>query len=406
MTAPQPLDGDHREDTAQAVAAAIAAIFTTAEQAILAALAAALRKVAVAPAGGYAMLGTLRRQVAVILAAAEKRSAAVIRAAGLDPTRPVHDVRPDELPAAHAIPSEPATDVRIPAPASVPRLPRPPPAPALTEVSSPEPIDDLLQRVTNRVYRETADAYRVAVQDAIETARGGGSFTSLSLSRIQAAQKALDQLADEGITGFTDRAGRDWDLVSYIEMATRTAVSNAYDDLQNRALVRGGHDLVFVYSLSPEGSCPHCLPWLGKVLSLTGATTGDVAVTLADGTIWHGTVHATLAEARQTGFRHPSCRCSMLPVVNGMDLGPVSFIPVADDQAADVYEASQSQRALERAVRLHGRQSAAAITPAARSQAARKLAAARHAADAHAHQTGLRITQVGRKRREQPFHAH
>jgi hypothetical protein len=350
----------------------------------------------------------VRQQLTTILAAARARSEAVIRAAGLDPAVVVPDVRPAELPAVPRIPVSPpgATPTVYPVPDLPPRPPIPLPAgPVLTETTSPAPVSDMLDAVSRTVYRNSADAYAAAVQDAIETTRGGLPASSISLSRIQAAQKALDTLADQGITGFTDRAGRNWDLVSYVEMATRTAVSNAWDNLQNRALVRGGNDLVLVFTLSTEGSCPHCLPWLGKVLSLTGATTGDIAVTLADGTPWRGTVHATLAEAREAGFRHPNCRCSMLPIVNGMDLAPTTWTAVPDGVSEQEYAASQRQRALERQVRRCGRQASAAVTPHARNHAARDLRAARAAADQHARDHGLRITRGGRGRREHPINA-
>jgi minor capsid protein 2 len=174
------------------------------------------------------------------------------------------------------------------------------PIPAPPEPSGPS-IQALIELVSVRVYGDTPDIYQQVIREAVESTRHGFPGSSLSLSRIQAAQKALDRFAEHGITGFTDRAGRDWDLLSYVEMATRTAVSHAYDNLHNAALVRSGIDLVTVYTHSAEGSCPQCLPWLGKTLSLTGQTPG----------------HPTMAQARATGFRHPNCRCDWYSVRRG-----------------------------------------------------------------------------------------
>lgn len=227
-----------------------------------------------------------------------------------------------------------------------------------------------------------------AVRRAIADTRGGMPGTSLSLSRVQAAQKALDDLAERGITGFVDKAGRRWDLTTYVEMATRTAVSAAWDEMQAAAMVRSGLDLVLVATHSTEGSCPACVPWLGRTLSLTGAT--------------HGV--PTLDEAKAAGFRHPNCRCFWTHTGAGVAEDVTNPVPL--EQAAAAYKASQRQRALEREVRRAGRRAHAAITPQARAQARHDLAAARQASAAHRRLTGLRMTQVGVKRREHPFRAH
>jgi hypothetical protein len=55
------------------------------------------------------------------------------------------------------------------------------------------------------------------------------------------AQKALDILTAHGITGFTDRSGRNWDLLAYVEMATLIAVSNAHDNVLNAVMLNIGH---------------------------------------------------------------------------------------------------------------------------------------------------------------------
>ena len=181
---------------------------------------------------------------------------------------------------------------------------------------------------------------------------------------------------------------RRWNIVSYVEMATRTAISNAWDDLQAAAMTRSGLDLVVVSTHSSEGSCRHCLPWLGRALSLAGAT--------------HGV--PTLEDAKAAGFRHPNCRCFWTPLGAGVMADVTNPVPV--ERAAAVYKASQRQRALERRVREAGRRAAAAITPAARAKARRDLAAARAESEAHRRKAGLRMTQTAVRRREHPHRAH
>jgi hypothetical protein len=74
-----------------------------------------------------------------------------------------------------------------------------------------------------------------------------------------------------------------------------------WDELQAAAMVRSGLDLAVIGTHSTEGSCPHCVPWLGKTISLTGATAG----------------YPTYDEARATGFRHTNCRCFIAPLDGG-----------------------------------------------------------------------------------------
>ena len=180
---PPPQSGDDREDQAALIAAAVTAVFAAAEAALVASIAAAVRRaITTAIQGAAAAIGQrLARQAAAILATAEQRAERIVAEA-------------------------------IPGPV-------------------PEAVTSALEAASERAYEEAGSVYRQAIDAAIEATRGGLPYSSLSLSRIQAAQKALDDLLGKGITGYVDRAGRKWDLASYVEMATRTGVSNAYDDL-------------------------------------------------------------------------------------------------------------------------------------------------------------------------------
>ena len=213
---PPPQSGDDREDQAALIAAAVTAVFAAAEAALVAAIASAVRRALSGlslitghrvPADTRAAIGQrLGRQAATVLATAEQRAVRIVAQTGLDPV--------------------------------------------------PAAVREALESASEHAYAEVGNVYREAVDAAIAETRGGLPYSSLSLSRIQAAQKALDDLLGKGITGFTDRAGRRWDLASYVEMATRTGVSNAYDDLHLGALSRAGIDVVLVGTHSTEGSCP------------------------------------------------------------------------------------------------------------------------------------------------------
>lgn len=400
MTTPLPqTPGDDREDHAEAVAAVLGVIFAAIEASLLASLASLVRRVAM----GALLPALARRRLAQTVHAAYARAQPQIRAA-LQHAASETSAGVEEAVARDAG-REAAMGMPVPdlsaLGASIER------ASQTAAASLGEGLDAALMRATESAaraaeaggrppeppnifaaFRGPDDAYRRAVAEAITSTRGGLPATSLSLSRIQAAQKALDGLASQGITGFVDRAGRKWDLASYVEMATRTAVSSLWDDLQNTAMLRAGHDLALVYTHSTEGSCPRCLPWLGKVISI--APVSDE--------------YPTLDEAKAEGFRHPSCRCAWHPIGAGIMAEVTSPVPM--DEAAQVYKASQRQRALERKVRMAGRRSQVAVTPAARSAARRSLAAARAASEAHRRAHGIVQTKVGTRRREHPSHAH
>lgn len=395
MTTPQPqTPGDAREDHAQAVAASVAAIYAQIELVLIGTVASLARKVAAGAMSKAVAVRRLRQTAGTVFAAATPKIRAALDDAVEATSEAAHEAITVPLP---TTPSAAADTLPYTQPLAV----------SLDDAAdnAMTALQDALTAAADEADKATAELpapgrralttaarkptiFDRAVSDAIGDTRGGMPFSSLSLSRIQAAQKALDTLASQGVTGFTDKAGRNWDLASYVEMATRTAVSNAWDDMQAKAMVRSGLDLVFTYTHSTEGSCPRCIPWLGKTLSLTGATRG----------------YLTLDEAKAAGFRHPNCRCTW--VGEGSGVAPEVTNPVAIEQAAAVYKASQKQRALERDVRRAGRRANAAITPHARTKARRELATARAASAEHRRRHGLRMMKVSVQRREHPSRAH
>jgi Phage minor capsid protein 2 len=393
LTTPLPqTPGDRREDAAITVGQVIADVYARAELAIIAALAKLARRTAAGTVSARAAAAQLERTTTAVLTAAAEHTRATLDQAAAAITAQVREQVTADLGA------EAAMQVGVPdtsglaasldgaittaagnVQATLTAATRPLPLPAGTGGGALPPSPPNWQP-----FRGEPDPYRYAVEGAIRDTRGGAPYSSLSYSRLQAAQKALDDLAAHGITGFTDAAGRNWDLATYVEMATRTAVSNMWDELQASAMVRSGIDLALIGTHSTEGSCPRCLPWLGQTISLTGATEG----------------YPTYDEARAAGFRHPNCRCYVLPL--GDHSAQDVTNPVAIGQAAQAYKASQRQRALERRVRAAARRSEAAITPQARRRARQDLAAARAASAAHRQRHGLVMMKVTVQRRERP----
>ncbi|MET8765477.1 phage minor capsid protein [Streptomyces sp. NPDC004658] len=234
------------------------------------------------------------------------------------------------------------------------------------EVVPTAPVVDRLARaavddtgpVYLRLLRTTLDAYRTVV------ARTAAGPALGAQTRRQAAQSALDEFANRGITGFIDRSGRAWDMRTYVEMATRSVLGRAAIEAHTERLGAAGVDLVIV-SQAPE-ECPVCRPWERKILARTGAPGArEVRIEHAAEDSREVTVRVagSLPEARAAGLMHPNCRHSVSAYLPG-----VSRVP-EPQPSRGTYEDTQKQRYLERQIRRWKRREAAAMDDAARTAA-------------------------------------
>ncbi|MEV8600451.1 phage minor capsid protein [Streptomyces griseoviridis] len=201
-----------------------------------------------------------------------------------------------------------------------------------------------------RILRTTMDTYRDVIGRAAAAPALGVQ------TRRQAAQTALDQFASRGVTGFVDRAGRSWELRSYVEMAMRSAVGRAAVEAHTDRLGDAGVELVIV-SQAPE-ECPLCRPWERKILTRTGpggARQVEVEHATEDDRIVTVTVAGSLPEARAAKLLHPNCRHTISAYLPG-----VSRVPKAQPSRG-TYEDTQRQRYLERQVRAWKRREAVAL---------------------------------------------
>lgn len=195
-----------------------------------------------------------------------------------------------------------------------------------------------------RVLRATNDIFRRIIAEVAAQGLAGEA------TRRTAAQAALDRLLGHGIAGFVDSSGRQWNLASYVEMATRTAVHNAERQGVMDGVRAAGRDLVVVAG-SPA-CCPMCAPWEGKVVSLTGMTTG----------------YPTLADAEADGLFHPNCRHTVAPYIEGM-----TRAGTYQEGDPERYAAEERQRYLERGVRYWKRREAVALDEAHAAAARAKV---------------------------------
>lgn len=223
-----------------------------------------------------------------------------------------------------------------------------------------------------RITRVMLDTYRRTV------ARASGTQLLTGITRRAASQRALDDFARRGVTGFVDRAGRSWDMASYAEMAVRSVTARAAIEGHTDALTDLGVGLVIVSDAPLE--CPLCTAWEGEILTLSGPG-GPHTVRLPHaappeqprrgllrmrGPAPTVAVHVagSLLEARAAGLFHPNCRHSLAAYLPGVTTRPPHH-PTPGTSYAD----TQRQRAIERHIRRWKRAEAAAMGDDARRHA-------------------------------------
>lgn len=223
-----------------------------------------------------------------------------------------------------------------------------------------------------RITRVVVDVYRRIVSGP------AGNVLLGAATRRQASQRALNQFAARGVTGFVDRSGKAWDMASYAEMAVRSVTARAAVEGHIDALAEIGVGLVMVSDAPLE--CPLCERWEGEVLTLTGPP-GPRTVLAEHAAppeqprrgllrrrpdtppvVVH--VAGSLIEARAAGLFHPNCRHSLSAYLPG-----VSTRPPHHATPGTTYEDTQRQREIERHIRRWKREQAAAMDEAARRRA-------------------------------------
>jgi hypothetical protein len=142
-----------------------------------------------------------------------------------------------------------------------------------------------LQEIDTVIGRRAEDVYRNLAMESVRADISGQSTWK------QVAKNYREKLAAQGVTGFVDAAGRSWNIKTYTEMVAQTTAREAMIQGTANRLLEHGHDLARITGGSSKLTCQNCLNWLGKTVSLTGATKG----------------YPTLADARAGGLFHPRC---------------------------------------------------------------------------------------------------
>ncbi|MDJ0323177.1 hypothetical protein QMG61_05295 [Cryobacterium sp. PH31-AA6] len=239
-------------------------------------------------------------------------------------------------------------------------------------------LQSRLEVLNQRITRYPQDAYqRVVAMTSPNVLLG--TQTSLLAQR-----GAVQQFLSEGITGFVDKADRNWRIGTYAEMAGRTSVARAFNDAGVWRMQQSGVNLVTI--VGSNAACAKCAPWIGKILSTDGSTgavvlphsTKDAEVTV--------TIEGTLDGARNAGWGHPNDACRCVAYLPGLS------IPQADFKYDPKAEWGRTrQREIEVDIRAARRKLATAGDPVTAQRAKAKIRAKQ--ADLRDH-----LEATGRKR--------
>jgi len=165
-------------------------------------------------------------------------------------------------------------------------------------------MKDKLAEGRRRIGREAKDAY----------ARAGRQATLQGLlgrkgSRRAVSGNIMERLSRQGISSFTDKAGKRWRLQHYAEMVARTTLREAVTAAAVGRMLSGG---ITIARVSRNGTrCPICAPLEGRLVGLTeSAGAGGL------GRVWQPGELPGL-----TGLPpfHPNCKHSIVPEVVGIN---------------------------------------------------------------------------------------
>lgn len=219
-----------------------------------------------------------------------------------------------------------------------------------------EAVKEDLDSANRAVYRKMDDIYRQTVFKATYKMSSG------ALTLQQAVDEASKELLSQGIKCIQYKNGAQVDVVSYVEMAIRTASQRAR--MLGEGAFRDKHQLWLVRVSSHTATCSLCQPWQGKILidDVFSHPSEDFLQVNAG-------KYKLVSEAIKAGLFHPNCRHTLYTYYPG-DREPIVASP---EESARLYKAEQKLRALERSIRQVKREVAVAIDPENQEQAKKKL---------------------------------
>lgn len=202
-----------------------------------------------------------------------------------------------------------------------------------------------LEKASTAMLRKANDEYRrVIFKDQLFANVG-------TITYDQAIDRATKEFLSKGINCIKYSGGRTVNIVSYTEMAIRTANKRAYLQGEGNKRNEWGIHTVLV---SQYGACsPTCLPWQGRVYvdDVWSGGTKEEAARLK---------LPLLSEAIAQGLFHPNCRHTMTTYIEGITEMPKK-VDVA--KTKENSQAEAQQRYNERQIRKYKRLETNSLDP-------------------------------------------
>lgn len=201
-------------------------------------------------------------------------------------------------------------------------------------------VNGLLDKEDRIILRQANDVYTDVIS------RSAALVATGTYTLRQAVQSALDDFAEKGITGFIDKNGGHWDMATYAEMATLTAIQRATLYGYVDTMKEYGHDLAIISSHA--GACPLCEAWEDVIISVSGDNKD----------------YPSLDDAISDGCFHPRCVHYISTYYDGVTKGGRNA-PSEVKEPNKEYTGNQKQRYYERQIRSWKRRQAASTSPQA-----------------------------------------
>ena len=178
---------------------------------------------------------------------------------------------------------------------------------------------------------------------------GAADLVSGNMSLQEATRKTIHKLAEKGLPGFVDKAGRQWTPEAYVRMDLRSTMGNAARAAQDARCDAYGIDLIEVSS--HLGARPKCAPYQGRIFSRDGSR--GITEDLNGDPIEYTPLSET-SYGEPDGLFGINCGHQQYPFMPGLSLK--TYYPYDEAENAERYEETQRQRALERKIRADKRE--------------------------------------------------
>ncbi len=216
---------------------------------------------------------------------------------------------------------------------------------------------DRLNLVNTTMLQSSLDQYARAVQLTADIERraertqellneAAANVATSVETRQQALNRAIKQIAAEGLTGFIDKAGRHWTPEAYVNMDIRTTVHNVA--IQSTRARMEDYNTQVIQISSHAGARPLCYPYQGKFYSWNN-TSGLIA--LGNGKMVDFAPLNSTSYGQAAGIFGINCGHYPIPVIPGVSIPHGADFIQPKEKNDKLYAESQEQRALERKIR-------------------------------------------------------